>query len=58
MCLTLSGTCLRRLCVVLNVLKAIHRVTEYFLVETLEGVTLVFYYVGKNNIIMECFVRS
>jgi len=53
MCLTLSSTCLRSLCVTLNVLKSVHRITEYFLVETLEAIKIVIFYVSKKNIIME-----
>jgi len=49
----LSGTCLRSLCVTLNVLKSVLRMTEYFLIETLEDVKIVIFYVGKKNIIIE-----
>ena len=50
---TLSGTCLRSLCVTLNVLYSVHRMIEYFLVETLEAVKIVIFYVGKKNITIE-----
>jgi len=53
MCFTLSGTCLRSLCVTLNVLYSVHRMIEYFLVETLEAVKIVIFYVGKKNITIE-----
>jgi len=35
------------------VLKSVHRITEYFLVETLEAIKIVIFYVSKKNIIME-----
>jgi len=44
---------LRSLCVTLNVLKSVHRMIEYFLVETLEAVKIVISYAGKKNIIVE-----
>jgi len=48
MCLMLSGTCLRSLCVTSNVLKSVHRMTECFLLETLEAVKIVIFYIGKR----------
>jgi len=54
----LSDTCLRSLCVTLNVLKSVHRMTEHSLAETLEAVKIVIFFVGKKNIIMEQLVRS